>query len=338
MTQTTTVRLENTISAGPIALGLQRIRREGALAPVLAFVAFFAIYIAVNPGLLSRFQLQSAANLVVPLAIVALAQLIIVITGGIDISIGAMMSLCNVVFATQYAQLSPPVAILLAVGTGTRCGIFHGVLVATPRPPAAAAARASAAISAGLARQILDRPGGTLGEAVYFATSGELFPFFPIALLWLIIAAVLVWLYLQRTPLGRQVYGVGSNRHAVQAAGLNSRFTTLLAFTVAGTLVGYASILLAGSTMTGDPRSGDSYLLTSIAAVALSGALFSGGRGSVLGTVLAAITLGMVGNLLFFAGINSYWQYVINALIILAVVAIPVIANRSFTALRGARK
>ena len=107
---------------------------------------------------------------------------------------------------------------------------------------------------------------------------------------------------------------------------------------MAGTLVGYASILLAGSTMTGDPRSGDSYLLTSIAAVALSGALFSGGRGSVLGTVLAAITLGMVGNLLFFAGINSYWQYVINALIILAVVAIPVIANRSFTALRGARK
>ena len=338
MTQTTTVRLENTISAGPIALGLQRIRREGALAPVLAFVAFFAIYIAVNPGLLSRFQLQSAANLVVPLAIVALAQLIIVITGGIDISIGAMMSLCNVVFATQYAQLSPPVAILLALVTGALCGIFNGVLVAYLRLPAIAVTLASSFIFAALARQILDRPGGTLGEAVYFATSGELFPFFPIALLWLIIAAVLVWLYLQRTPLGRQVYGVGSHRPAVPAAGPNSRFTTLLAFTVAGTLVGYASILLAGSTMTGDPRSGDSYLLTSIAAVALSGALFSGGRGSVLGTVLAAITLGMVGNLLFFAGINSYWQYVINALIILAVVAIPVIANRSFTALRGARK
>lgn len=338
MTQTTTVRLENTISAGPIALGLQRIRREGALAPILAFVAFFAIYLAVNPGLLSRFQLQSAANLVVPLAIVALAQLIIVITGGIDISIGAMMSLCNVVFATQYAQLSPPVAILLALATGALCGLFNGVLVSYLRLPAIAVTLASSFIFAALARQILDRPGGTLGEAVYFATSGELFPFFPIALMWLIIAAVLVWLYLQRTPLGRQVYGVGSNRQAVQAAGLNSRLTTLIAFTVAGTLVGYASILLAGSTMTGDPRSGDSYLLTSIAAVALSGALFSGGRGSVLGTVLAAITLGMVGNLLFFAGINSYWQYVINALIILAVVAIPVIANRSFTALRGARK
>lgn len=338
MTQTTTVRLQHTISDGPIKLGLQRLKREGALAPTLAFVAFFGIYLAVNPGLLTRFQLQSAANLVVPLAIVALAQLIIVITGGIDISIGAMMSLCNVVFATQYAQLSPTLAILLSIGTGALCGIFNGVLVAYLRLPAIAVTLASSFIFAALARQVLDRPGGALEEGIYLATSGELVPFFPISILWLAIAAVLVWLFLQRTAIGRQVYGAGADRRAVQAAGLNAKFTTLIAFTVAGALVGYAAILLAGSTMTGDPRSGDSYLLTSIAAVALSGAAFTGGRGSVLGVVLAAITLGMVGNLLFFAGINSYWQYVINALIILAVVAVPVIAGRSFTALKGARK
>lgn len=338
MTQTTTVRLQNTLSFSPISLGVQRLRREGAVAPILAFVAFFAIYLAINPGLISRFQLQSAANLVVPLAIVALAQMIIVLMGGIDISIGAMMSLCNVIFATQYAELSPPVAILLALGTGALCGLFNGVLVSYLRLPAIAVTLASSFIFAALARQILDRPGGTLGEGVYFATSAELFPFFPVALLWLTLAGVLVWLFLQRTALGRQVYGVGSNRQAVQAAGLNAKLTTLVAFTFAGVLVAYASILLAGSTMTGDPRSGDSYLLTSIAAVALSGAAFSGGRGSVIGTILAAITLGMVGNLLFFAGINSYWQYVINALIILAVVVIPVFANRTIAALRGARK
>jgi ribose transport system permease protein len=335
---TQTLQVQKNLLTKPRGLGLQRLRREGALAPALAFVAFFAIYLAVNPGLLTRFQLQSAANLVVPLAIVALAQLFVVLTSGIDISIGAMTSLCNVVFATQYAQLSPPVAILLALVTGALCGLFNGVLVAYLKLPAIAVTLASSFIFAALARQILDRPGGTLGEAVYFATSGELFPFFPVALLWLGVAAVLAWLILQRTSLGRQIYGIGSNRHAVQAAGLNSRLTILAAFTIAGVLVAYASILLAGSTMTGDPRSGDPYLLTSIAAVALSGAAFSGGKGSVLGTVLAAVTLGMVGNLLFFAGINSYWQYVINALIILAVVVVPVIMHRSVAALRGARK
>lgn len=319
-------------------LGLTRLRREGAAAPVLAFIAFFAIYLVINPNFLTRFQLQSAANLVVPLAIVALAQLLIVLTGGIDISIGAMMSLCNVVFATQFANLSAPVAVLLAVATGAACGIFNGVLVAYLRLPAIAVTLASSFIFAALARQILDRPGGTLGEAVYFATSGELFPFFPVSILWLALVAMAVWVFLQRSAMGRQVYGVGSNRSAVQSAGLDSRLTTLITFVVAGILVSLGAMLLAGSTMTGDPRSGDSYLLTSIAAVALSGAAFAGGRGSVLGTVLAAVTLGMVGNLLYFAGINSYWQYVINAAIILAVVALPVVGTRIFIALKGAGK
>lgn len=338
MTQTTISPSTGTPRGGARGLGITRLRREGAAAPVLAFVAFFAIYLVINPNFLTRFQLQSAANLVVPLAIVALAQLLIVLTGGIDISIGAMMSLCNVVFATQFANLSAPVAVLLAVGTGAACGLFNGVLVAYVKLPAIAVTLASSFIFAALARQILDRPGGTLGEAVYFATSGELFPFFPVSILWLALIAVGVWGFLQRSAMGRQVYGVGSNRIAVQSAGLDSRLTTLITFVAAGVLVSLGAMLLAGSTMTGDPRSGDSYLLTSIAAVALSGAAFAGGRGSVLGTVLAAITLGMVGNLLYFAGINSYWQYVINAAIILAVVALPVVGTRIFTALKGAGK
>lgn len=338
MTQTTFSPSAGAPRGGTRGLGITRLRREGAAAPVLAFIAFFAIYLVINPDFLTRFQLQSAANLVVPLAIVALAQLLIVLTGGIDISIGAMMSLCNVVFATQFANLSAPVAVLLAVGTGAACGLFNGVLVAYVKLPAIAVTLASSFIFAALARQIIDRPGGTLGEAVYFATSGELFPFFPVSLLWLALIAVGVWGLLQRSAMGRQVYGVGSNRIAVQSAGLDSRLTTLITFVAAGVLVSLGAMLLAGSTMTGDPRSGDSYLLTSIAAVALSGAAFAGGRGSVLGTVLAAITLGMVGNLLYFAGINSYWQYVINAAIIFAVVALPVVGTRIFTALKGAGK
>jgi ribose transport system permease protein len=94
--------------------------------------------------------------------------------------------------------------------------------------------------------------------------------------------------------------------------------------------------MLAGSTITGDPRSGDPYLLSSIAAVALAGASFTGGRGSIIGTILAACTLGLVGSLLFFAGINSYWQYVISALIVISVVGIPVIWKRLYQAIRKA--
>ena len=151
-------------------------------------------------------------------------------------------------------------------------------------------------------------------------------------------AVAVPWFVLQRTSFGRHIYGVGSNADSVRSAGINDRRATVGAFALSGVVVALGGIMLAGSTITGDPRSGDPYLLTSIAAVALAGVSFAGGKGSIIGTILAAFTLGLVGNLLFFAGINSYWQYVINALIILAVVAIPVIANRSFTALRGARK
>ena len=203
------------------------------------------------------------------------------------------------------------------------CGAINGALVAYAKLPAIAVTLATAFIYAALARQILDRPGGSLSESVFLITSGELVPFVPIAFVWLTLAAVGLWVFLQRTALGRQIYGVGSARVAVQSAGLKARLTIMVAFMVSGGIVGLAAVMLAGSTMTGDPRSGDSYLLTSIAVVALSGASFAGGRGSILGVVLAALILGMVGNLLFFAGINSYWQYVISAVIILAVVIVP---------------
>lgn len=304
---------------------VQRSMHEGALPPLIAFTVFIGIYLAVNPSLLTRFQLQTAANLVVPLAIAALAQLIIVLTGGIDISIGAIISLCNVVFATSLANLPGPAALVVALAVGIACGVFNGLLVAYGGLPAIAVTLASTFIIGAIARTVLDRPGGALSDSVFNVTSGEALPFLPMSFVWLLLICAAVWFVLQRTALGRQIYGVGSSRDAVQAAGINSRFAILCAFVLSGILAAIAAVLLAGSTVTGDPRSGDPYLLTSIAAVALSGASFQGGRGSILGAVTAAITLGLVGNLLFFAGINSYWQYIINALIIFAVVAIPVL-------------
>jgi len=314
-----------------------RLRREGAVAPVSAFLVFFIAYVIINPELLTRFQLQTAANLVVPLALAALGQLIIVLVGGIDISIGAIMSVSNVVFATAMVSLPVPLAILAGVGAGLACGVFNGLLVAYGKLPAIAVTLASAFIIGSISREIMDRPGGGITPEFYLATSGELLPFIPVALFWLTIVAVLLWLLLQRTALGRHIYGVGSSEESVRAAGINSRGAQLAAFALSGVIVSFGGIMLAGSTITGDPRSGEPYLLTSIAAVALAGASFTGGKGSIIGTILAACTLGLVGNLLFFAGINSYWQYVISALIVISVVGIPVVWRRIYTRIRGVR-
>ena len=313
------------------AQGPVRLRREGALAPILAFVIFLVVYIIINPELLTRFQLQTAANLVVPLALAALGQMIIVLTGGIDISIGAIMSLSTMAF------MPTPLALLCGIAAGLACGLFNGLLVAYGRLPAIAVTLASSFIFASLSREIMDRPGGGVTTEFYLLTSGELLPFVPMSIVWLTLIGVGLWFVLQRTSFGRHIYGVGSNADSVRSAGINDRRATVGAFALSGVVVALGGIMLAGSTITGAPRSGDPYLLTSIAAVALAGVSFAGGKGSIIGTILAAFTLGLVGSLLFFAGINSYWQYVISALIVIAVVAIPVIWSKVSTAAKGAR-
>jgi len=328
------------LAAGP-GLSRQRplatLRREGAVAPVVAFLVFLAVYVAINPALLTRFQLQTAVNLVAPLALVALGQLLVVLIGGIDISIAAIMSLANVVFATQLESRGVAVALVLALATGMACGLFNGLFVAYLKLPTIAVTLASAFIIGSLANEVLDRPGGAVPESVTLATSGELVPYVPVALVWVLVIGGGLWLLLQRTALGRHIYGVGSNADGLHAAGLSARAAQLSAFVVSGAVVAVGAVLLAGSTATGDPKSGDPYLLNAIAAVALAGASFTGGRGSIAGTIAAAAILGLVGNLLFFAGIDSYWQYVIGSITIVAVVGLPVLYRRGLTRARGMR-
>jgi len=314
-----------------------RLRAEGATAPVLAFLVFFSLYVVVNPEILTRFQLQNAANLVVPLAFAAIAQMIVVIVGGIDISIGAIMSLCNVSFALMMINLSPAIAIPATLLIGVAAGLFNGLLVAYLRLPAIAVTLASFFIIGALTRELMDRPGGGISFEFFLATSGELLPFVPVSFFWLSLFAVALWFVLQKTRFGRHVYAVGSNPEGLEAAGVHSRATIVMAFMLSGLTVSIGAIMLAGSTLTGDPRSGDAYLLNSIAAVALAGVSFAGGRGSILGAILAAFTLGLIGNFLYFAGINASWQYIIAALILLSVVAIPAIVERVRKAYRESK-
>jgi ribose transport system permease protein len=320
-----------------VSVGIDRMKAEGALAPFLAFVVFFGTYVAVNPALLTRFQLQTTMNLVVPLALATLAQMLVIIVGGIDISIGATLSLVNVVFAIATFTLPIPVALALGLLTGVAAGLFNGFLVAYGRLPAIAVTLATFFIFGALTRELMDRPGGNISYEFFLATSGELVPFVPVSLFWLALISVGLWFILQRTTLGRHMYAVGSNQAGLEAAGVNSKRTILIAFGLAGLLTALAAIMLAGSTLTGDPRSGDSYLLNSIAAVALAGVSFAGGRGSILGAILAAFILGLIGSFLYFAGINSAWQFIVAALILFSVVAIPAAVNTIRARVKGPR-
>lgn len=302
-----------------------RLRQQPALPAVASLLVFLAVYVAVNPDLFTRFQLQTVANQVAPLALIALGQLLIVIVGGIDISVAGMASLANVVFVSLLDSTSVVLALAGAIGIGVAAGLLNGTLSTIGRLPTIAVTLATAFIFAALAVEVMDRPGGSVSLGIVDATSGELLPYVPIGFFWVALAGVALWLLLNRSVIGRRIYGAGGNPEGLRASGANPDSARLVAFAVGGALVGCGAILLAGASSTGDPRSGDPYLLTSIAAVALGGADFRGGVGSVLGTICAAAVLALIGNFLFFAGIDSYWQYVIGSLVIVAVVGVPAI-------------
>lgn len=307
---------------------LARLKAQGALAPTVAFAVFIASYIYINPNLLTPFQLQTSANLVVPLALAALAQLIVVISGGIDISLGATMSLVNVTFALAMVDNSIPVALLMAIGVGLVVGLVNGLLIAYGRLPAIAVTLSMFFIVGALTRELMDRPGGGITIEFSRLTSGELIPYVPMSVLWLAVIGTGLWFVMHRTVLGRSIYAAGSSPEGLEATGISHRKTIVSTYVLSSLIVSFAAIMLAGSTLTGDPRAGDAYLLNSIAAVALAGVSFAGGKGSIIGTIFAAMTLALISSMLFFGGVNSNWSFVISALIVIAVVGLPAIVNR----------
>lgn len=297
--------------------------RTPGLISVVAAALLLGLYAVINPGFLAPFQLQTAANQIAPLVLVSLGQLLIVLTGGIDISIAAVFSLTNVtaVLVAQGYGAIPGVA--AAVLVGASCGVLNMWVSLRFNVALIVVTLATSFVFGAAALQLLDRPGGQVPAGLTTATSGLVAGTIPVAAVWIAFAGASISWLLRGTILGRGIVGVGSSEGGVVAAGLRPRMVRLSVGAIAGSLTALGAVLLAGSNATGDPLSGTPYLLLSIAAVAFAGADFAGGVGSVWGTVAGSVVLSLIGFVLFFAGITSYWQYVITSGVILFAVALP---------------
>lgn len=300
-----------------------RIRRSSSTVPVLALAVFVAVYSGVNPSLLTRFQLQTSMQDITPLALVAMAEMLVVLTAGIDLSIAGLMCFADVVFVRVDMDHGVAIALAVTILLGAVCGTANGLLVAFLRLPTVVVTLASSFVFGALALEVMYAPGGVVTNGGLTVTTGELLPYVPIGFAWLLIIGGLLWFLLNRTVVGRSIYGIGSNSAAVQAGGLHPRLARITAFAAGGSTTSLAAVTLAGQSASGDPRVGVPYLLLGIAAVAVGGVSFSGGAGTLLGATCGATILALTGSLLFFAGITDAWQYIIGALIIVVAVALP---------------
>ncbi len=281
-------------------------------------LAYCVIFYATQHRLPGGFELTSTLDNTMPLAFAALAQTLVVLTRGIDLSVGGVIDLTNAVAAQTLN--GPPlgdavwtVAILLI---GAACGLVNGVLVAVGRLQPIIVTLATLSIYQGLAIRILPQPGGAIAPGITTVLAN---PDYPLSLLYIPAIGVL-WAVFRRTRLGVSVYAVGNDAAAASSHGIPVRRTIILAYTLGGVASALAGLFLAANATAGDATTGDTYTLTSIVAAVLGGVSLFGGRGSGLGALFGAFVTVMVVNILFFAHIDPLYQTFYEGVFLLAAV------------------
>lgn len=283
----------------------------GLLIIIITFSFLSPVFFTI-PNLLNILQ-QSSIN-----ALIALGMTLVIISGGIDLSVGPAAALSAVLGATMMVAGVPvPLAILATLGIGAICGVFSGSLVAY----------------AGLQPFIVTLGGLSLFRAIALIYTGgnpvfgiptefrslinsEIFGI-PTPIVIVAVIALVLWTVMNKTPLGEYILAVGGNEEAARVAGVPVKRTKVTVFVISGTLASLASLILIGRLGAAEPTIGNLWELDAIAAAAIGGASLMGGKGSVVGTIIGAIILGALRNGLTLLNIQAFYQLLATGLIII---------------------
>ena len=274
--------------------------------------AYLAVYTTSLGHLPTSFDYLSLLNTSLPLIFVAIGQSLVVLTGGIDLSVGGIVSLCVAITAAASGASLPATIgwLLVVLAVGAACGAVNGLIIAKGRIAPILTTLATLSVYSGLALKVLPVPGGSVAPAVRAVLTN---PNLPTGLIWLGLAVV-GWLVLRRTRFGMRIYAVGSDETSARAVGVPAARVKVGVYALSGLCSGLAAVFYVSTTTAGDPNAGAPYILTSIAAVVVGGVAFSGGRGSALGAVSGALALTLVIDVLFFAGIDPLYQSLFQGL------------------------
>lgn len=296
------------------------------LSLLIALGALVAIIAAQNSNFLLVSNLKTIGTTVSIVGVLAVVQTVVMLIGGLDISVGSAAGLTSVVSAMVFtSQTSAALGILAALGVGILAGLFNGVVIIYGRVNAVIATLATYAGYRGLANLISDgRAQGYTGtdSTFVFIARGTIIGI-P-ALIWiLVVVAVAAHLVLRYTDVGRNLYAMGGNATAARLAGVNLNRLVIGCYVVAGIAAAVAGIMLTARTGSGQPTSGSQGLeLQSITAAALGGVSLRGGKGAIPGTILAVLLLGVLENGLTILNVNSFWQDIAQGFLLVAAVII----------------
>jgi len=286
---------------------------------LIIVLSFLSPYFFTGTNITNVFR-QSA-----PLATVALGITIVIISGGIDLSVAASISLTSVLLAIFLDKLGMPVvlAMLLVFIIGILLGFYNGVLVTILKIPPIIATLSSAIVFSGIAYTITQGYSINLpiDSVIKFLGRGKLWEI-PVSIIIVLVLYYITHLFLQNTSFGRIVYGLGGNTEAVYLSGISVRKYTLLIYMLCGFFAACASILLTARVANGHPNNGGGMEMDAIAAVVLGGTSIFGGIGNVWGTIIGVLTMTIIVNGLTLLNINPYIQLIVKGLVIAAAVSV----------------
>ncbi len=308
--------------------------QRGALLAFGIFAVMFTIYLVNHPAIANNGftertvsnVVQTAANKGVLLAFVAMAQALVVITAGIDLSVGMVFTLTNCL-ASWIVVGSPwqtALGVLGVLAAGAACGALNGFVVIFGRLQPIVTTIATGAIYYGIALLLRPFPGGSVNGDLADMMTGKVFDSFPASLVVLAVVVLVIWVPFSRSVTGRAAYAVGSSEVAAYMSGVPVKRAKFAAYTLAGVLSALGGLFLTFFTYTGEAAyaSGSSYTLFSIAAVVLGGVSLFGGTGSAVGAIFGALAFRTIGDLLFVFDFDPLWQPLFQGVVLMLAVSL----------------
>jgi len=301
---------------------------RGTLVAFAIFVLMFVIYVANHPAGFTANVVTTAANKGVLLALVAMAQTLVVLTAGIDLSVGSIFILTNCLASSLVAggpaQAGLGIAAVLAAGLV--CGMVNGLIVIYGRLQPIVATIATGAVYFGIALWLRPVPGGAddFNSDIADALTGQLPGGVPASLVALAAVVLVVWVPFRRSVIGRAVYATGSSELAAYMSGVPIRPAKFAAYALSGLLAGIGGLYLTFFTYSGEASAanGATYTLYSIAAVVLGGVSLFGGVGSAVGAIFGAFAFRTIGDLLFVFDLDPLWQPLFQGVVLLLAVSL----------------
>jgi ribose transport system permease protein len=287
---------------------------------VVVFVILVVVAAVSSEFFFSQTNLTNIARQMVTNGLISLGMLVVILTGGIDLSVGAVVALAGITASGLQADVPLALAVLIALVVGSAAGMVNGFLVARFRLAPFIVTLATLSAFRGLVFVYSDTP-ITPGDSSFRTLLGGGFigPI-PVPVIVMLVCYAVVWLFIGRTTPGRAIVAIGGNAEAVRLAGVNVRQHVVLAYLLSGFFSALAGVLLVSRLGIAQPNVGVGYELDAIAACVIGGAILGGGGGSVVGALGGVLTLGLIDNLLNLFNVQSYYQQILKGLIIVVAV------------------